>query len=142
MLRYLCVAVCFLQISSATAGGIKCIKQDASFAEFLDRFTENILFQRSRIVLPLVAKFGDYRLVEPIIKIWTLKDISSLPYPLIYSKMQRKKGKLVQTILLNTERYFEVYQEYGGEGDSPRILYKFRNISGCWYLEEIHDKSL
>jgi len=56
--------------------------------------------------------------------------------------MQRKKGKLVQTILLNTERYSEVYQEYGGEGDSPRILYKFRNISGCWYLEEIHDKSL
>lgn len=40
-----------------------------------------------------------------------------------------------------TQHYVEVFHSKP-EADSYLVLYKFRNLDGCWYLEELHDKSL
>lgn len=47
-----------------------------------------------------------------------------------------------ESILLSTKRYAEVFHDGPPESDSYRVLYKFRSIDGCWFLEEMHDKSM
>ena len=47
----------------------------------------------------------------------------------------------MESILLSTKRYAEVFHDGPPESDLYRVLYKFRNIGGCWFLEEMHDKS-
>ena len=135
----------FSSIASAatTEVPLSCEKKDQSFKTFLSRFTEDIAFQRSRLVLPLVSRYGNYDMAIPKIELLSRSDIMKLKDPLIYSRAELKKLNLAQSVLLlQKDRYAEVYQANAGEADDTRLLYKFRNVSGCWFLEETHDRSL
>lgn len=125
-------------VSSAIA---VCKEPDKSFKNFLSNFTEDAAFQQGRIIFPLVYRFGDYTMTDLIIELWDKDKIKTLAYPLILSRGQRKKEGIQQSYLLTTSRYAEVFQDRA-EADDYRILYKFRNIEGCWFLEEVHDKAL
>lgn len=46
-----------------------------------------------------------------------------------------------KVVLLQRSRYAELFQDGPADTDSYRMLYKFRKIHGCWFLEELHDKS-
>ena len=95
------------------------------------------------MIFPLVSRFGDYRLSNQTVELWSLSDIHKQKNPLIYSRSDLKKQFLVQSIsLFQPHRYAEVIQENAGEADSTRLLYKFREVGGCWFLEEVHDRSL
>ncbi len=120
-----------------------CKKMDASFKEFLSRFTDNKAFQRSRLVLPLVARFGNYLTVDAAVELWPLAKIEQMQDSLIFSTAERKKLNLSQEIVMfQSNRYAEVYQANAGEADDTRVLFHFRNLKGCWFLEEIDDRSL
>lgn len=120
----------------------KCATPDKSFDNFLQKFESDVAFQRSRLILPLVARFGDYMMSNVVIELWTIDKIKALDYPLVLTDEGKRKEVVKETTLLNTPRYVEVYHEGPPESDSYRVLYKFRNIEGCWFLEEMHDKSL
>ncbi len=120
---------------------VQCSTPDRSFKGFLQRFEESIKFQRSRIVLPMVARFGDYTMTNVVIELWSLEKLKNLDYPLILSLQGRKKEHVMESIVLSTKRYAEVFHDGPPESDLYRVLYKFRNIGGCWFLEEMHDKS-
>jgi hypothetical protein len=111
------------------------------FDDFLKKFEEDINFQRTRLILPLVVREGDYSMAVVEVSLWDLGKIKSLQEPLILSKSQRKKELVTEDILLNTKRYVEVFHDGPPESDLYRMLYKFRFVNGCWYLEELHDKS-
>jgi hypothetical protein len=115
-----------------------CKKADASFRSFLSRFTDDLEFQRGRLVTPLVARAGDNVTTEMTIELWTLDHIKSLKYPLIYSSRERKKQDLDQSILLQTKRYAEVFQQQR-EADAIRMQYRFQYYTGCWFLIEVED---
>ena len=140
-----CIRFCVLAVllmSPVTAFSVaKCSKPDRSFKEFLQHFEESIEFQRNRIVLPLVARFGDYTMTNVVIELWDAEKLKKLDYPLILSSQGRVKNHVVESILLSTKRYAEVFHDGPPESDLYRVLYKFRNIDGCWFLEGIHDKS-
>ncbi len=142
MSGYLYTIAFMMLISKVSVSAVTCTQHDASFNDFIFKFEENISFQRTRIIFPLVYRLGDYQLYNPTTKIWSLHDIMKLKYPLIYSKQQLKKEHMSQSIIIKTNRYMELYQEILGESDSVRVLYKFRMVGGCWFLEEVHDKSL
>ncbi|MEP6829538.1 MAG: hypothetical protein ABI963_04310 [Rhizomicrobium sp.] len=121
----------------------ECEVHDKSFKSFLSRFTEDQVFQETRLVLPLVWRAGDYLTVDASVELWTLDKIKKLDYPLIYSSKQLKEERLVQSFpIMQPGRYAEVYQENAGEADSVRVLAHFRNIEGCWFLEEVDDRGL
>jgi hypothetical protein len=120
---------------------IVCKAPDDSFKGFFLRFTEDAAFQQSRIIFPLVHRFGDYTMTNPIIELWDINRVKTLTYPLILSQTQRKAKGIEQSDLLTTSRYAEVLQDRP-EADDYRLLYKFRNVDRCWFLEEIHDRSL
>ena len=120
---------------------VQCSTPDHSFKEFLQRFEESIEFQRSRIVLPMVTRFGDYTMTNVVIELWSSEKLKKLDYPLILSLHGRKKEHVMESIVLSTKRYAEVFHDGPPESDLYRVLYKFRNIDGCWFLEEMHDKS-
>ena len=138
-------ALIFFAALNAEAGSFlpNCDKADAAFDSFLAKFTEDLAFQRSRLVYPLVVRYGNYGTSSITVQLLDKTDVTKLKDPLIYSEKERKNLDLVQEIsLLQENRYAESFQVNAGEADSIRLLYKFRNISGCWYLEELHDKSL
>jgi len=121
-----------------------CEKADKSFSIFLTRFGENKQFQKSRYVLPLVVRYGVYNnpaASEISVSLLGMPEIENLGYTVFRSASERKTEYIKQQILLKTNRYVEVYHELP-DADSDRELFKFRNISGCWYLEEVHNKSL
>lgn len=132
-----------LLVFSMTASAIeKCAVPDKSIDGFLQKFENDIAFQRSRLILPLVARFGDYTMSNVVIELWTIDKIKTLDYPLVLSNEGKRKEAVKEATLLNTPRYVEVYHDGPPESDSYRVLYKFRSIEGCWFLEEMHDKSL
>lgn len=138
LLLLLCVAC-----SAKTEAPLSCANSDSSFSTFLSRFTDDIAFQRSRLVLPLVSRYGDYEMSIQIVELLNRSEIMKLKDPLIYSRAELKNLNLEQSVLLlQKDRYAEVYQANAGEADDTRLLYKFRNVSGCWFLEETHDRSL
>lgn len=120
---------------------IVCKTPDKSFKSFLARFTEDSAFQQSRIIIPLVYRFGDYTMTNATVELWDINKIKALSYPLILSPTERKAKGIAQYDLLTTSRYAEVFQDRP-EADDYRLLYKFRNVDHCWFLEEVHDKSL
>lgn len=136
------VAAFIILVSNMAVSAVTCVCNDTSFNNFIDKFENDLSFQRIRIIFPLVYRFGDYRLYNPEVKLLSLKDIETLGYPLIYSKQQLEKNHMGQSIIIKTERYSELYQEILGESDSVRVLYSFRMVGGCWFLEDVHDKSL
>lgn len=117
------------------------VPDNKGFTVFLKKFEEDIGFQRTRIILPLVVREGDYSMAAVKVLLWDSAKIQSLSEPLILSKSQRKKAFVAEDVLLNTKRYVEVFHDGPPESDLYRMLYKFRAISSCWYLEELHDKS-
>lgn len=135
------IALTLFASAPASAVSTTCNESDASFVKFLREFGENKRFQKQRIVLPLVARFGDYQMADPEVKLLWLPELEKLEYPLFRSSKEMKKDGITQSVLLATKRYAEVIQDQA-EADSDRVLFKFRNIGGCWFLEELHDKSL
>lgn len=135
---------CFLGIlmwSATSAAVIECRSPDKSFKSFYQRFTENARFQQSRIISPLVYRFGDYTMTTPVVELWDMAKLKAFEHPLILSRSQRKTEGINEAFLLVTSRYSEVFQDRP-EADDYRMLYKFRNVGGCWFLEEAHDKAL
>jgi hypothetical protein len=136
-----------LALMLPTAGvaqvALQCTVADTKgFPAFLKKFEEDIGFQRSRIALPLVVREGDYIVQGVSIALWDIEHIKALDWPLILPRKDRNKEGVSEEVLLHTQRYSEVLQEGPPETDSYRLLYKFRNVGGCWFLEELHDRSL
>jgi|GEM_PF-1673808 len=119
-----------------------CKKPDISFQTFLRRFADDVAFQRSRIVLPLVARAGDGVTTETTIALWSLARIRALKDPLIYPRNALKREHLDQHIEMLDDRqgYAELFQ-FRDEADSVKLLYRFRRHGGCWALEEFNDIS-
>lgn len=142
-LFFLCVTVFLCQSEGAFAqSAIACPVPDRKgFSEFLKKFEDDVAFQRKRIVLPLVVREGEYTMTNVSISLWGMEKIKSLDYPLILSRAERAKALVAEDILLITKRYVEVFHDGPPESDLYRMLYKFRSIGGCWFLEELHDKS-
>jgi len=141
-MRVLVAAILMLAFCLPTlAAGTVCAKSDPSFAKFLRQFGDDKQFQRLRTVQPLVARYGDYQMSNPDIRLLGTAELDALGYPLFRSAGELKKDGMRQSVLLYTKRYAEVVQDQT-EADSDRVLFKFRSIEGCWFLEELHDKSL
>lgn len=133
--------LCLLLVSPVSYAIERCTKPDASFRGFLNQFTSDITFQTGRIILPLVYRNGMYSLMDPEIQLWDLQRIRKLKDPIILSRKQREERHIEESMLIVTQSYAEVFHSKP-EADSYLLLYKFRNLDGCWYLEELHDKSL
>lgn len=117
-----------------------CPKPDASFQSFLTRFTNDIEFQRSRLVLPLIARAGDGATSPATVDVWSMKDVRKLQDPLIYSTAELKKlniGQSVDLIHDQSPSVAEVWQQERGGSDAIKLQYWFRKyLNGCWALAE------
>ena len=134
--------LCGLLVAPHAAVAVeRCPKPDATFDRFLAQFISDTTFQRSRIILPLVYRYGSYSLKDPEIQLWDIQKVKKLESPLILSGPQRMERDIVQKMPIKTKDYVEVFHGKS-EADSYRILFKFRNLEGCWYLEELHETSL
>jgi hypothetical protein len=125
---------------AATAMYPACQKPDASFQSFLQRFTDDKVFQRTRIFLPLVARSGDGVTADATIDLWNLEHIKNLKDPLIYSDAERKKLSLIQSMDIPKGQLeiAHVSQDHP-EGDDIQLRYWFRKWHGCWSLAEFDD---
>jgi hypothetical protein len=135
------LAVMMIVLPSVASAVMQCPKPDRSFKAFLQRFEEDIEFQRSRLVLPLVYRSGEYTMTNVLVELWDIEKIKKLDYPLILSKRGKKTENVTEAILLSTKRYTEIFHDGPSGSDLYRMLYKFRSIDSCWFLEEVHDKS-
>ena len=127
-------------VSTAAATVERCPKPDATFSGFLAQFAADTKFQRKRLILPLVYRYGSYWISDPKIELWDAQKIQTLKEPLMLSESKRKEKDIMQEIPIRTKKYVEVYH-HKAEADTYQILFKFRNVEGCWYLDEIHDTS-
>jgi hypothetical protein len=134
-------AMLFLLLPGQGSAAAECKVPDASFKTFLSRFEQELAFQYSRIIFPLVFRTGDYSMTEVEIKLLDLPKVKSEKDPWILSETARKAKGILETWPVLTPRYVEVFHKRP-EADSYRVLYKFRRVEGCWYLEEIHDQGL
>lgn len=101
-----------LAASSPTAFAVvQCPSPDRSFKTFLHRFEEDIEFQRTRFVLPLVSRSGKCTMTDTKVELWDLERIQRLDYPLILSQQGKKTGKATESVVLSTKRYAEVFQD-------------------------------
>jgi hypothetical protein len=117
-----------------------CTKSDVSFQNFLRQFQNDASFRRGRLQLPLVVRTGDGISVDATIELWPLPKVLSLKGPLIYAGADLKKYGLAETILLlQPSRYAEVLQANAGAADDTKLIYRFRNRDGCWFLEGFDD---
>lgn len=128
-------------MSQVVAAVERCPKPDATFSGFLAQFAADTKFQRKRVILPLVYRYGSYWISNPEIELWDANKIQALKEPLMLPESKRKERGIVQEIPIRTEGYVEVYH-HKAEADTYQSLFKFRKVEGCWYLEEIHDTSL
>lgn len=135
------LAVMLVVLPTVAHAVVQCPVPDRSFKAFLQRFEEDVEFQRSRLVLPLVSRSGEYTMTDALVELWDIEKIKKLDYPLILSRQSRKAEKVAEDFVLLTKRYAEVFHDGPPESDMYRMLYKFRHIDGCWFLEEVHDKS-
>lgn len=141
-LRLLVISFAFPSIGEAsTIAPVTCTQPDTSFHRFLRSFGEDKKFQRTRLLIPLVARYGEYSVNGAQIEVLDQPEINNLPYPLFRSAKERASDGIYQDIVLLSKRYAEVFHGQR-EADSDRVLYKFRNIDHCWFLEEFHDKAL
>ena len=124
--------------------GYDCKQPDSSFDDFLEQFSENKRFQESRYILPLVYRSGSYSLANDYgvsVELLSMEKIKSWKYSIFRSKPERIKEHIEQQIELKTEKYIELLQ-YLPNADADMVLYKFNEINGCWFLQELHDISL
>jgi hypothetical protein len=137
------LSLLFLTTSGVTAMPVAvpaCATPDPSFQQFLRQFEDDAGFRRSRLELPLVVRTGDGITNKAVIELWTLAKVRSRKEPLIYTRVDLKKYRPKEEILLlQTRRYAEVLQADAGEGDATRLMYRFRYRSGCWILEGFDD---
>jgi len=124
--------------------GYACKQPDKSFDDFLEQFSANKSFQESRYILPLVYRSGSYSLANDYgvtVELLNMEKIKSLNYSIFRSESERVKEGIGQQIELKTERYVELLH-YLPNADADMVLYKFKEINGCWFLQEFHDISL
>jgi hypothetical protein len=114
---------------------------DEQFSVFLHRFENDLAFQRERVLYPLPAKVGDGRAVEQRRERWTRADLEAREGSLILSNEERRKRDLRQRVVAESADRVTVFH-YRPEADSYRILYRFRNLSGCWFLARYENVSL
>jgi len=142
---YICFGLVFT-VATASAVPVRypsCAKPDASFKAFLQHFTNDTVFQRSRLSLPLVVRAGDGVTVSSTVELWDLKHIKELKDPLIYSDVQRQKANISLSVDLVHESpaVAEVWQAEKSEGDAVKLQYWFHKRDGCWFLAEFDDWS-
>jgi hypothetical protein len=121
-----------------------CTKPDISFQEFLNRFTNDVGFQRSRLMLPLIARAGDGKTSPATVESWSIKQIRDLKDPLIYSTADLRKFYLQQSVDMLHDAapsIAEVWQRNRAESDAIKLQYWFRKFDGCWVLTELDDWS-
>lgn len=119
----------------------KCMAHDRSLPDFVSRFTNDVSFQRTRLVLPLVSRTGDNLVTEMTIELWSLADVKRLKFPLILSDKDRGKQDIEQSITQLPDKLSAQVFQGQREADSFLMTYKFSNFEGCWYLEEVDDES-
>src|SRR5262245_42992281 len=66
-----------------------CSKPDTSFQSFLSRFSEDVAFSSSRIVLPVVYRRGHFENGDPQVELWDAQRLQTLGSPLFMSRAQR-----------------------------------------------------
>ncbi len=118
-----------------------CSVRDKSFDEFFAKFTENTQLQKERVVAPLVIRrFSEIARTEPTIELEdrekVTEEILSTKEPLVCSEKRRASLGLVKEFLVKSKHVVEVYY-HTLESDTRQIIYVFRKISGCWFLEEV-----
>jgi hypothetical protein len=133
------VAMSFCTINGALAND--CPGPDGSFNSFLARFTDDIEFQRHRVVDPLVYRTGSLYQQTTDVELWAVDKVQALKTPLVMSRKQRRRFGILQTITFVTADYAQAHFEKP-EADSYRLALTFRKIDGCWYLEQLFDASL
>ena len=122
LLTALLILLSSIASAATTEATLSCVKSDPSFKAFLSRFTNDIAFQRSRLVLPLVSRSGDYEMGSQKVELLSRSNIEKLKHPLIYSRAELKKLNLAQSVLLlQKDRYAEVYQANAGEADDSSL---------------------
>ena len=118
-----------------------CPVPDKSFQSFLVRFSEDTQFREGRITFPVVYRRGRFENSDLQLQLWEAARVAALGSPLIMSLAQRRERDVVQELRLVARDYAEVYH-HKREGDSYEVLFSFRRIAGCWFLEGLHDTSL
>jgi hypothetical protein len=118
-----------------------CPVPDKSFQSFLTRFSEDMQFRDSRITFPVVYRRGRFENSDLELQLWGTARLGALGGPLIMSRAQRRERDIVQEFRLVARDYAEVYH-HKRDGDSYEVLFSFRRIAGCWFLEGLHDTSL
>jgi len=74
-------------------------------------------------------------------ELWSAEKLGHLDGPLILTRAQRQQRNVVQEVSLTTKTYVEVFH-YKRDADSYEIVYAFRRVDGCWFLESLHNTSL
>ena len=114
---------------------------DESFQSFLGRFSKDEHFRSGRIIFPLVYRHGRFENGDLTALIWDAERIKTLGAPLFMSRAQRTARDVVQELPLVTKAYAEVYH-YRRERDTYEVVFSFRRLGGCWFLEGLHNTSL
>jgi hypothetical protein len=123
------------------AQGTGCAVPDKSFQSFLGRFSEDEQFGNGRIIFPVVYRHGRFENGDLKAQIWDAERIKTLGAPLFMSRAQRTARDVVQELNLVTKAYAEVYH-YKRAGDLYEVMFSFRRLNACWFLEGLHDTSL
>jgi hypothetical protein len=128
-------------MSESAFSQIVCKAPDRNFKEFSRKFENDLEFQSGRIILPLVMRAGEYGTPSVTIKLLDSAAIKSFRQPLILSQKQQRSEHVQDYIVLNS-KYFAMLEQGEAEGDAYRVNYRFINYGGCWFLEDMHDRSL
>jgi hypothetical protein len=120
-----------------------CVRPDASFSTFLKRFDEDAGFRAARLALPLAVRQGDGITVPSQVETWGVERIKSLKEPLYYSRAERDRKNLRQSIDMVQGRpvIALVSVSEKAESDAVKLQYWFRRHEGCWLLYEFDDWS-
>ena len=134
-------AVLLASAETVLAQGTGCAVPDKSFQSFLGRFSEDEHFRSGRIIFPVVYRHGRFENGDLTAQIWDAERIKTLGAPLFMSRAQRTARDVVQELPLVTKAYAEVHH-YKRESDTYEVMFSFRRLGGCWFLEGLHDTSL
>ena len=138
---YCVILLFYTAVCSSSLNAAENLIIDSEFEPFFKRFVEDSPFQQSRIVYPLVIRFGDYLSPNYLVRIVKKEQIKATFTPLIFSERERSEEQVSNTITKLIGDLVELRQEGPPEGDLYKTIYTFKKISGCWFLIEIHDKS-
>jgi hypothetical protein len=91
-------------------------------------------------MLPVVYRRGHFENGELQVQLWNAERLRTLEGPLFMSRAQRSARGIVKELPLVSKAYAEVYH-YKRAGDSYDVVFSFRRVGGCWFLEGLHDTS-